>query len=119
MSLVKRWTILITGIFILGFTSACQSAPTLAPSSSPGIGVGITRDTCPNVEVQVGQQVTWTNQDSREHIVRDKPAEGNGQFDSGVLQPGDTFAITFMQPGDYIYVCTENGSSIGTINVQP
>jgi hypothetical protein len=115
----KGWTILITGIFLLGFLSACQPAPTLAPMTSPGIGVGITRNSCPNLEVQVGQQVTWTNQDSREHIVRDEPAQGTGQFDSGILQPGDTFAFTFMQAGVYTYVCSENGAMNGTITVQP
>ena len=102
-----------------GFLSACQSTPSLATSSVSGISVGITSDTCPNVMVPVGQQVIWTNQDSREHIVRHEPAEGNGQFDSGTLQPGDSFAFTFPQPGSYIYECSVDGAMTGTVTVQP
>jgi plastocyanin len=116
----KRQSVL-TGLIIvlIGFLAACQATPTLATSSAPGISVGITGDTCPNVVVQVDQQVTWTNQDSREHIVRDKPAEGNGQFDSGTLQPGDSFAFTFPQLGSYSYECSVDGAMTGTVTVQP
>lgn len=114
----KIWTILVPLGLVLGLLTACQSAPTLAPSSSPGISVGITSDTCPNIVVQVGQQVTWTNQDSREHIVKDMPAEGNGQFDSGTLQPGDHFAFTFLQTGIYTYVCSADATTTGTVTVQ-
>jgi plastocyanin len=80
--------------------------------------VAITGDICPGVEVQVGQQVTWTNQDSREHIIRHKPAQGQGQFDSGTLQPGDSFSFTFVQPGSYPYECSPDGAMMGTVTVQ-
>jgi hypothetical protein len=102
-----------------GLLAACRSTPTLATPSAPGISVGITRDLCPDAVVQVGQQVTWTNQDSREHIVRHKPAEGNDLFDSGTLQPGDSFVFTFPQPGSFIYECSVGGATEGTITVQP
>jgi len=120
MLLYKRQSVLIGLVMMLGgFLSACQSTPSLATSSAPGINVGITSDTCPNVVVPVGQQATWTNQDSREHVVRHKPAEENGQFDSGTLQPGDSFAFSFPQPGSYIYECSVDGAMTGTITVQP
>lgn len=120
MQLHKRIILLIGLVMVFaGLLAACRSTPPLATPSAPGIGVGITSDTCPNVVVQVGQQVTWTNQDSREHIVRHKPAEGNGQFDSGTLQPGDSFAFTFPQPGSYIYECSVDGVTTGAVTVQP
>ena len=120
MLLYTRQSVLIGLVMRLGgFLSACQSTPSLATSSAPGINVGITSDTCPTVVVLVGQQVTWTNQDSREHVVRHKPAEENGQFDSGTSQPGDSFAFTFPQPGSYIYECSVDGAMTGTVTVQP
>lgn len=119
MLLFKRPLSLMGMVVLLsGFIAACQPQP-LATPSAPGISVGITGETCPNVVVQVSQQVTWTNQDSREQIVRDKPAEGNGQFDSGILQPGDSFAFTFSQPGSYTYECSVDGALTGTVTVQP
>jgi plastocyanin len=116
----KRPLIILEMVALLSaFLAACQSQPPLATPSAPGISVGITGETCPSVVLQVGQQVTWTNQDSREHMVRDKPAEGNSRFDSGTLQPGDNFAFTFPQPGSYIYQCSRDGTVTGTISVQP
>jgi plastocyanin len=116
----KRKIILIgLVVWFAGFLSACRSSPPLATQLAPGISVGITGDNCPNVVVQVGGQVTWTNQDNREHIVRDNPAEGKGQFDSGGLQPGDVFTFTFTQPGDYSYACSADDAMTGTIRVEP
>ena len=106
-------------MMFVGFLTACKSStPTLALPSVSGISVGITGEICPNVIVQVGQQVTWTNQDTLEHIVRDKPAEGRAQFDSGTLQPGDSFTIIYPQPGNYNYECSEDGAMTGTVTVQ-
>ena len=105
---------------LIGLTS-CQYAatPTLAELSEPGTAVGISDDSCPTVIVQVGRQISWTNQGKQEHIVRAKSAEGKSVFDSGTLQPGDNFAVTLKEPGDYPYECTADGSLRGTITVEP
>ena len=109
-------TLLVT---VSALLAACQPAtPTLAALSAAGIGVGITADSCPSVGVEVGQQVSWTNQDSREHIVSDITDPANAQFRSGSLQPGDHFEFTFLNPGTYIYECTADGSLTGTITVE-
>ena len=115
----KRELLLIT-LVILSCSSlmACQPTPTLVPASASGIGVGITSDDCPNVSVQVGQQVSWTNQDSREHLVQDISDEENPQFSSGPLQTGDHFEFTFTQVGTYTYECSEDGSMTGTVTVE-
>lgn len=101
------------------FLVACQSTPPLATPSAPGIAVGITADTCPNVTIQTGQQVVWTNQDKHAHVVRDTPASGSGQFDSGILERGDSFAFIFPDSGLYNYACSADGATTGTVNVQP
>jgi len=120
MSLYKRQSVLIgLLLFMTGLLVSCQSTPTLAVQSTPGISVGITDDLCPNITVQAGQQVTWTNQGRREHIVRDVTVAGESQFDSGILKPGDFFGFTFPQPGSYTVACSEDGDLTGTITVEP
>ena len=97
---------------------ACQPTPTLVPASVAGIGVGITSDSCPSLGVEVGQQVTWTNQDSHAHIVHDITDRGNPHFSSGRLQTGDHFEFTFMKPGTYTYACSADETMTGTITVE-
>lgn len=120
-SISKKTPFVLVGLMLVftGLLSACRSTPQLATPSTQGISVGITSDICPNVTAQAGQQVTWTNQDSREHIVRHDPVEGNGQFDSGTLQPGDVFEFTFVQSGEYRYVCSQDGAMTGIVTVEP
>ena len=108
-------------LLIAGVIVSCQSTatPTLATLSQPGIGVGISDDSCPNVIVEAGQQISWTNQGKHEHIVRAKSVEGVRAFDSEMLRPGNRFAITLTQPGIYQYECSADGVLTGTITVEP
>ena len=108
-------------LFTVGVLVSCQSTatPTLATLSEPGIGVGISDDLCPNIVAEVGQQISWTNQGKKEHIVRDISVQGQSQFDSGTLQPGDSFALTGLQTQVYQYECSADGSLTGTITVEP
>ena len=121
--MMSKRNLLFVGLALLtsGVLIACGSAatPTLATMSEPGIGVGISDDSCPIVIVKVGQQISWTNQGSHEHIVRAKSANGQSVFESGTLQPGDSFVVTLPQPGKYQYECTADGSLTGTITVEP
>ena len=108
-------------LLTVGGLTSCQSraTPTLATLSEPGIGVGISDDLCPIVVVKTGQQISWTNQGQHEHIVRAKSLDGQSAFDSGTLQPGDSFAVKLAEPDTYNYDCSEDGSLTGTITVEP
>lgn len=120
MLILKKPSFFILLVILLsGLLTSCRSTPTLVSPDAPGISVGILGDECPSVNVNVGDVVTWTNQDARAHIVRHMPKEGDSQFDSGTLNMGDSFAFTFMQPGDYTYQCVIEYESTGTVTVQP
>ena len=108
-------------VLIIGLLVSCQSkaTPTLAAMTEPGIGVGILDNQCPSIIVKAGQQISWTNQGTREHIVRAKSVAGENGFASGTLQPGDSFAVTLPDPDTYKYDCSEDGSLTGTITVEP
>jgi len=120
MLFYKRRSVFIGLMLVsIGLLISCKTTPPLATPSAPGISVGIEDDQCPSIEVQVGQQVTWTNQGTGEHIVSDMTVERMSQFDSGVLKPGDDFSFTFSQPGRYNYQCSVDEVLTGTITVEP
>ena len=64
--------------------------------------------------VPAGTTVTWTNNDPVPHTA----TAGDGSFDSGNLNPGQSFAFTFATPGSYPYVCQYHAGMKGTIVVQ-
>jgi plastocyanin len=67
--------------------------------------------------VEVGQPVTWTNEDSAAHDVTS--SSGPVPFASGSLATGQSFTVTFDQPGTYAYLCTVHPDMVGTVTVDP
>ena len=70
----------------------------------------------PNITVAPGTTVTWVNNDQAPHTVT--ATDPAGAFDSGTLQPGQSFSFTFTQPGTtYAYYCAIHPSMTGTVTV--
>src|SRR5215210_8604443 len=70
----------------------------------------------PNITVAPGTTVTWVNNDQAPHTVT--ATDPAGAFDSGTLQPGQSFSVTFTQPGTtYAYYCVIHPSMTGTVTV--
>lgn len=65
------------------------------------------------LEVPAGTEVTWTNRDQAPHTVT---ADG-GAFDSGSLEPGDSFSVSVEGNGPVTYACTIHPEMTGTIVV--
>jgi len=53
------------------------------------------------ITISTGTAVSWSNDDSVPHTV----TSPDGAFDSGIFDPGATFAWTFNQPGSFPYAC--------------
>jgi amicyanin len=68
----------------------------------------------PTLTIVAGESVTWTNADPVVHTA----TSTSGAFDSGDLDPGESYSFTFTTPGTYDYVCTPHPSMTGTIVVQ-
>ena len=66
-----------------------------------------------DVTVSVGETVTWTNADPMVHTV----TSTTGAFDSGDLDEGETYTVTFTAPGTYSYLCTPHPFMTGTVTV--
>lgn len=66
-----------------------------------------------NLSVNVGDTVTWINNDSTNHTV----TSSTNAWASRTLTPGQSFTHTFTQPGSFSYTCTIHPSMTGTITV--
>jgi plastocyanin len=62
------------------------------------------------VEVNVGETVTWVNDDSGIHTITSKDAV----FDSGIMGEGQSFSYTFDKAGEYSYNCSPHPNMVGT-----
>jgi LPXTG-motif cell wall-anchored protein len=66
-----------------------------------------------SVTIDVGDAVTWTNEDDVEHSAT---AE-DGSFDTGTFGNGKSRSQTFDTAGTFQYICTPHPFMKGTINV--
>jgi len=109
-------------------------SPALAQSDDPAAVVGMealsfATDT---VRVEVGETVRWKNTSVVVHTVTADPEEatmdesvrlpeGAAPFNSGNLEPDETFEHTFETAGTYQYFCIphEGARMYGTVIVEP
>ena len=72
-----------------------------------------------DVTVNVGQTVTWNNDDSAAHTVTSGSVDAGltGIFDSGLFMSGSTFEFTFDESGKYDYFCMVHPWMTGIVNV--
>jgi plastocyanin len=66
-----------------------------------------------NMTVAPGTTVTWVNNGQAPHT----STADDGTWDSGTLQPGESFSFTFDQAGTYTYHCSIHPNMTGTIKV--
>jgi plastocyanin len=101
-----------------------QAAPVPAPQGGQGMvsiqGFAFNPGT---ITVRVGQQVVWVNNDSAPHTTTSGSCSGGTctpapGWDSGTLNPGQSFSFTFTSAGTFTYFCRIHGASMqGTVVV--
>jgi plastocyanin len=67
------------------------------------------------IVVKPGTKVTWTNEDTSIHDIKDTSPLGIPQ--SKDLSKGDTFSATYSQPGTYTYICGIHQYMTGSVQV--
>jgi plastocyanin len=65
------------------------------------------------VEVRVGQTVTWTNNDEVMHDV----IASDGEFESELFGEGGTYSFTPTEPGTIDYVCSIHPTMTASLTV--
>ena len=69
------------------------------------------------VVVKPGTKVTWTNEDTIIHDIKDTSPLATPVSKS--MGKGDTFSITYAQPGSYSYICGIHQYMTGSVEVVP
>jgi plastocyanin len=69
------------------------------------------------VVVKPGTEVTWTNDDTAIHDVKDTSPLNTPK--SKEMAKGDTFSITYASPGTYSYICGIHQYMTGSVEVVP
>ena len=73
----------------------------------------------PVITIAPGQSVSWENQDAAFHSVTSGAyGETDGLFDSGYMDPGQQFQMTFHETGTFRYHCTLHPWMLGVVEVR-
>jgi plastocyanin len=67
----------------------------------------------PNAAVEPGSTITWTNNGDEPHTV----TADDGSFDSGMLNPGDSYTVAFDGQGTVTYHCAIHPEMRGSVTV--
>jgi plastocyanin len=89
--------------------AAAQAAGTLQQAGMRNMAFAPAR-----IEIAAGTTVQWTNNDPLAHTV----TASDRSFDSGLIQPGRTWAHTFTTPGTYDFSCTPHPFMKGVVIVR-
>lgn len=66
------------------------------------------------LEVEIGETITWVNEGQMAHQVA---SDVLGFETSPMIQPGEAFFQTMIEPGTFEYVCPPHPTMLGTITV--
>ena len=95
-------------------TTTEPGGTTVPPTGSATVDIRDFAFNPPELTVQPGTVVTWTNSDSETHTIE----SDDGSFVSPDLGSGETFSFTFNEPGTFPYICGIHTSMHGTIVVE-
>jgi plastocyanin len=105
-----------------------SSYPTPNPAPMSGQVTVVMRNIAFNpssITIHMGQTVVWINQDSAPHTTTSGSCSGNtctpaAGWDSGTLNPGQSFSHTFNSIGTFTYFCRIHGAMMqGMVTVIP
>jgi plastocyanin len=107
----RRISVVAAAAAALAFVAGVAAAPILAADKSVSIsGFAFHPQT---VSVNVGDTVTWTNNDGVGHT-----ATSSGDFDTGTIPAGGSKSVTFGSAGTFSYICTIHSAMRGTVIVR-
>jgi plastocyanin len=93
-----------------------QGATVTVPGEAP-VKIVSFQFTPSTVTVKPGTKVTWTNEDTTVHSIKDTSSLATPV--SQDLGQGATFSITYGQPGTYSYICGIHQYMTGSVTVAP
>ncbi|MGQ0678924.1 MAG: cupredoxin domain-containing protein [Actinomycetota bacterium] len=124
--------IVLPALFVIlvscGSPSAEEPSPDAPEAEVPTVTMRLIQFRPATVEVLMGTEVTWIQEDAGDHTVTSGTvvqeaagvaAQPDGEFDSGRIATGDKFTQSFDQPGTYSYYCEIHPATMrGEVRVQ-
>jgi amicyanin len=92
-------------------SAATTATETQAPAAGNKIAIENFAFNPSEMQIKIGETVTWTNMDSAPHTVK------SDSFQSDTLNNGDSFSFTFDKAGTYDYICGVHPTMKGKIIV--
>ena len=109
------WSLLLPLLALAACGSDEGSGDTATAKASPGVAISNFEFGPKVLTVQAGTRVTWTNQDSSPHSIKDKSSLSTAE--SPQLFQGETFSITYAKAGTYPYICGIHNYMTGSVEV--
>jgi plastocyanin len=110
---------LLAGVATAIVAGTVLAAPVTARAAAGSAPVAVTihqyRFHPDPLTVEVGQPVTWTNEDAAAHDVT--ASSGPEAFGSSSLATGQSYTHVFRQPGSYTYICSIHPDMVGSVTV--
>jgi len=98
----------------IGETTTTAEAATPPPGGGSEVSIENFAFGPAEVTVSVGDTITWTNDESG---IPHTTTADDGLWDSGTLNPDDTYSFTFTEPGTYTYFCSIHPSMRAVVTV--
>lgn len=95
-------TLAAAAVLALGLVVTAANGSVSAQDSGASVSIKDFAFQPGTVQITAGSTVTWTNNESG---VAHTVTADDGSFDSGTLQPGQSFSQTFNTPGTFAYHC--------------
>ena len=114
MLATRRW--ITFGFCALSAAAIAVSAATAVAGAAQTTDVQVIKDgyVPGTLTVRAGTEIRFRNTDTDIHTATSK----TGAFDSNLLFPGDSYAVTLNAPGTYEYFCLPHPWLNGTIVVE-
>jgi plastocyanin len=100
------------GLWLI-FLLASVTPFALAAKSKPSVSIKDMQFTPADIAIKVGETVTWTNKDDRDHTV----VADDGSFTSDNLKPGANYTHEFKIVGKFTYSCSYHPRMKGVVTV--
>ena len=98
----------------IALVAGCVGQSSTLPTQTNSVSIRNSAFDPADITVTAGTTVAWTNDDSTAHTVT---SDTNSIFDSGNLNPGQTFTHTFSDAGTFAYHCNYHASMHGRVTV--
>jgi len=100
----------IRRVLTMGALALCLGAPgTAFAQDAPSVSVQDEFFDPAQARVGSGVALIWSLNGAEQHTI----TADDGSFASGILNPGDTFSVTFDTPGTHQYYCQLHGAPGG------